>query len=49
MMSFSRKQIQDVFKRKGDIYDFGPPGVLWSQVVLNDFYDRKFWPFKFLF
>lgn len=40
IMSFERKKIQKVFKREGKVYDFGPPGVLWSQLVINDFYDN---------
>tara|TARA_Y100000004_G_scaffold97651_1_gene109349 strand:+ start:203 stop:1042 length:840 start_codon:yes stop_codon:yes gene_type:complete len=39
-MSVSRKQIQKIFERNGTLYEFGPPPVLWSKKVVEDFYEN---------
>ncbi len=44
MMSFNRKQIQSIIDREGEVYDFGPPLILWSQTVINDFYENYLVP-----
>ena len=38
MMSI-RLEVQKQFKREGITYEFGPPPVLWSKKVVNDFYN----------
>tara|TARA_Y100000004_G_scaffold116493_1_gene130952 strand:- start:593 stop:1441 length:849 start_codon:yes stop_codon:yes gene_type:complete len=40
MMAFSRKKIQKKIERVGDVYDFGPPAILWSKLVVQDFCDN---------
>ena len=40
MMAFSRKTIQNKLERVGDVYDFGPPAILWSKLVVEDFYNN---------
>ena len=44
MMSFNRKQIQSIIDREGEVYDFGPPLILWSKTVIDDFYQNYLLP-----
>jgi len=37
-MKKDRHAVQEKFKREGDIFEFGPPPVLWSTKVVKNFY-----------
>mgnify|MGYP001215502395 CR=1 FL=1 len=40
LMKKDREAVQKKFKREGDILEFGPPPVLWSTTVVNNFYEN---------